>query len=315
MSAQEKRAEAVRLMKSRVKMNTYTNGENRKYFFGKPDNRPGNTTQKGYSDCSSACRKAIMGASGIDIGSNTDAQIRNRARGIIVDQTSGYYPDESKLIPGDCLYFKGNRSHAMDVGHVEMYTGKNECYGHGSGVGPNRHNLKSYCKSRASASKRYFMAIRWIVDGEEQPRRTLKEGCEGSDVAKLQGDLITLGYSCGKWGADGDFGSATSEAVKAFQTKKKLTADGIVGEKTWAALEAAMEALGDTDEDEVPEKADGTIAVAEGSWNVRTGPGVKYAVAGIVRQGDKLEEVKAGDWKPVVYNGEVCWISKKALKG
>ena len=60
MNATEKRAEAVRLMKSRAKLNTYTNGGDRKYFFGKPDNVPGNTTQKGWSDCSSAVRKAIQ---------------------------------------------------------------------------------------------------------------------------------------------------------------------------------------------------------------------------------------------------------------
>ena len=62
MNATEKRMEAVRLMKSRTRKNTYTNGGDRKYFFGKPDNVPGNTTQKGWSDCSSAVRKAIQAA-------------------------------------------------------------------------------------------------------------------------------------------------------------------------------------------------------------------------------------------------------------
>ena len=160
---------AVELMKKRARKNKYTQGADRKYFFGKPDNDPANTSQKGFSDCSSAVRAAIKEAAGIDIGGNTSAQINNRNTiGRVVDETTGYYPDETKLLPGDCLYFKGNTSHPLDVGHVEMYTGKNECYGHGSGTGPTKKNLKNYCRSRANSKKRYFMAVRWIagVDGE-----------------------------------------------------------------------------------------------------------------------------------------------------
>ena len=55
---------AVGYMKSRKGKNSYTQGGNRVYFFGKPDNEPGNTTQKGYSDCSSAVRASIKAAAG-----------------------------------------------------------------------------------------------------------------------------------------------------------------------------------------------------------------------------------------------------------
>jgi murein L,D-transpeptidase YcbB/YkuD len=40
-------------------------------------------------------------------------------------------------------------------------------------------------------------------------------------------------------GIDGVFGSKTQDAVKSFQQGNNLTADGIVGPLTWAALPAS----------------------------------------------------------------------------
>lgn len=65
---------------------------------------------------------------------------------------------------------------------------------------------------------------------------TLRKGDKGEFVKSLQLLLVGNGYSCGDAGFDGDFGNATQNAVKSFQKDCKLTIDGIVGEKTWAAL-------------------------------------------------------------------------------
>jgi peptidoglycan hydrolase-like protein with peptidoglycan-binding domain len=70
------------------------------------------------------------------------------------------------------------------------------------------------------------------------PRRSLYRGKTGDDVKALQSRLISMGYDLGEWGADGDFGSKTKIAVQRFQHDNGLKADGVVGVKTWAVLDA-----------------------------------------------------------------------------
>ena len=64
----------------------------------------------------------------------------------------------------------------------------------------------------------------------------LRKGDTGGAVISAQVKLIRLGYSCGWWGSDGDFGGATKAAVTAFQHDHGLEEDGIVGAATWTAL-------------------------------------------------------------------------------
>lgn len=64
----------------------------------------------------------------------------------------------------------------------------------------------------------------------------VKKGSTGAAVEQLQEMLIAQGYSCGKWGADGDFGNDTLQAVKSYQRDHGLEVDGEVGPITWAAL-------------------------------------------------------------------------------
>jgi hypothetical protein len=70
------------------------------------------------------------------------------------------------------------------------------------------------------------------------PTTTLKPGDTGPQVKRLQRALAHLGYSVGK--VDGDYGTATKTAVAQFQTASHLTADGIFGPATRAALVKAL---------------------------------------------------------------------------
>lgn len=63
---------------------------------------------------------------------------------------------------------------------------------------------------------------------------SLKEGSSGQEVRNLQSKLKSLGYYKGN--VDGDFGSGTTTAVKAFQKANGLTADGKAGTETLAKL-------------------------------------------------------------------------------
>ena len=61
----------------------------------------------------------------------------------------------------------------------------------------------------------------------------VKNGNKSNFVFVLQGLLNANGFSCS---VDGIFGNGTESQVKAFQTKNKLIADGVVGANTWTKL-------------------------------------------------------------------------------
>ena len=64
----------------------------------------------------------------------------------------------------------------------------------------------------------------------------LKRGSSGERVTALQQKLKNLGYYTGT--VDGDYGDGTVKAVKAFQSRNGLTADGVAGEATLKLIDS-----------------------------------------------------------------------------
>jgi peptidoglycan hydrolase-like protein with peptidoglycan-binding domain len=70
-------------------------------------------------------------------------------------------------------------------------------------------------------------------DHDVLDRPTCNKGDYGYNVMEIQNVL--------RINPDGDFGSQTEKEVKKFQQENDLTADGVVGPQTWAALDAELD--------------------------------------------------------------------------
>ena len=148
--------------------------------------------------------------------------------------------------------------------------------------------------------------------------RLLKKGSVGGDVKTLQELLNQLGASLT---VDGDFGSKTEAAVKAFQKKAGLKQDGKYGDQTHAALMAAV-ADNDVGQRTQPEpepepaKPTGTkvkIVCDNGTVNIRVGNGTEYARITAAADGTVFEHIAiaANGWHAVKVGSQVGWVSGK----
>ena len=141
--------------------------------------------------------------------------------------------------------------------------------------------------------------------------RVLKEGMEGADVKEMQANLIRLGYSCGKWGADGDFGDSTEMALKKFQEEHGLEADGIYGSKSRAAMDAAIAAM--NQQHDSPKN----VKIVGGNCYVRTAPDTSAKAIGVAHDGllyAYAGQTSENGWNLIDYNGQQGWVSGKYSK-
>lgn len=140
-------------------------------------------------------------------------------------------------------------------------------------------------------------------------RPTLSLGSTGSEVKLMQQKLMMLGFSCGTSGADGDFGSGTQTAVKQFQSKNGLTADGVCGANTHTKLDAKYKALGVF-----------TATCNLEGLKVRTGDSTNYAIFSAypsLKKGEKVKvaRVTANNWYfALVGERYTAYVAAKYMK-
>ena len=132
-----------------------------------------------------------------------------------------------------------------------------------------------------------------------EPRR----GDSGPEVEAMQERLLKWNHQClPEYGADGDFGKETEDAVKAFQKANDLPVTGVYDAATEAALKAATY---------------GHVKITGGRVNVRSAPGTSSRDIGTVHKGDLLpyqgvtEEADGRPWYLIIYENQNGWVSSK----
>lgn len=165
-----------------------------------------NTTVKTECDCSSLVRECIKEATGKDVGdfyTGNEASVLEKS-GLFYARIAFVSLSKTPIYDGDVLVTK-------TIGHTVI------------AVSGNARNSNTSSSTTSS------------------PTTILKIGSTGSEVKELQTNLNKLGYDCGT--VDGEFGSKTDAAVRAFQKDKGLVVDGQVGKNTKAKIKECLKAL------------------------------------------------------------------------
>ncbi len=191
-------------------------------------------------DCAQLVRRgcAAAGIEGVNISGATSQWRKGDwlSKGSIQDMPSGKV----------CILFREDKSGVM--GHTGIALGDGtivHASGHDTGV----------VRTAISAGRWTHYAIPReldvVVDGTpdadtaDKPAShpTLRHGSRGDAVVTLQLALHDRGFDLEP---DGIFGAVTEECVKTFQAAHGLNTDGIVGPKTWAALDRAATGVAET---------------------------------------------------------------------
>lgn len=133
-----------------------------------------------------------------------------------------------------CIVFvaKGNT-----MSHTGIYIGDGHVI-HASG-----HNSGVIESPMPRSWTHYAVPVGLYNEGET--KLILKRGDKGDAVKRMQFLLSELGYSFPIYGTDGDYGSETEAAVRAFQADHALPVTGVWGEHDQAMAEDLDEGIND----------------------------------------------------------------------
>lgn len=241
----------------------------------------------------------------------------------------GQYIERGKGKPqvGDVVYFystaKGRIGHVglvYKVSSSTVYTiegntsGASTLVTNGGGVKKKSYSLTStYIDGYGRPNYSSIEANTEDIAALDLGDRLLENGCEGDDVKELQMALIKLGFDCGKWGADGDFGDATEMAVRAFQDKFDLDVDGEYGPKSHAVMEKELAKLNAPITTEKPKM----VLIDGGNCYVRVEPNTSAKNIGVAMDDNKYEyagEISENGWHKIKYKNAEGWVSGKYSK-
>ena len=147
----------------------------------------------------------------------------------------GVWHTDRNIQSGDILYYDWDNSGDADhVGIVEKVSGNALTVIEG--------NNGNYPNDRVR--RREINCNSSLIFGYARPKYrsndisfpTIRKGDTGTAVKVLQLALVAYEYNIGKYGADGEFGLDTENAVKRFQKNSGIEVDGIVGRDTWSKL-------------------------------------------------------------------------------
>jgi peptidoglycan hydrolase-like protein with peptidoglycan-binding domain len=97
--------------------------------------------------------------------------------------------------------------------------------------------VKAFQQAREITADGIVGRVTWInIDEADQSEPVLRMGSSGLPVRRLQSRMSAVGFDMG--GVDGRFGPKTEQAVKQLQQQSELGADGVVGARTWAIVDA-----------------------------------------------------------------------------
>lgn len=147
----------------------------------------------------------------------------------------------------------------------------------------------------------------------------LSLGDSGKEVKEMQKMLIALGYDLGSFGADGDFGKATDDALRKFQSEHKLTVDGQYGAKTKKKLTNKYNKKVNQSQSETGLNEEGKWkgVVTADSLNVRTWAGIENPTCSFspLKRGtevdvcDTKKDKDGKDWYYIKYNNKHGFVS------
>ncbi len=246
------------------------------------------------ADCSSGVAanvKAVGYRLGIQTLKNVsvDAYTGNlravlKRAGAIELTASKYLTSDKYLRPGDVLLYEGHHT------AINLDMGSNASWG--TSDNPSTPSQKNY----------------------------LSKGDKGTEVKEMQEKLIVCGYSCGSYGADGDFGSGTDSAVRSFQKDYGLTVDGKFGPASKAKLDEVYAAKISSNYEKISISTTSPsvkgIRVCGNKVPVCSEPGNANKIVGYLNDGNLIScDYRAWTNGSCFYHYADGWVDGKNLQG